>query len=94
MLGVCDIVLNHTANETPFLISNPECAYNCENCPYLRPAYILDSLLLELTIEVAAGNWEFKGIPKVIETEAHLNVSYKLYSLFFFKSSVQRDVYN
>ncbi|XP_020285124.1 glycogen debranching enzyme isoform X1 [Pseudomyrmex gracilis] len=73
MLSICDIVLNHTANESPFLISNPECTYNCVNSPHLCSAYILDAALFELTVQVAAGEWEFKGIPTVVETEDHLN---------------------
>ena len=74
VLSICDIVLNHTANESPFLVSHPECTYNCLNCPHLRPAYLLDATLFELTVQVAAGEWEMKGIPPVVETEDHLNV--------------------
>lgn len=77
-LSICDIVLNHTANESPFLISNPECTYNCNNCPHLRPSYLLDAILFELTIRVSAGEWEHKGIPTVVDNEDHLNVIYIL----------------
>lgn len=73
VLSICDIVLNHTANESPFLVSHPECTYNCTNCPHLRPAYLLDAAFFELTLQVAAGDWELKGIPSVVETEDHLN---------------------
>lgn len=83
MLSICDIVLNHTANESPFLISHPECTYNCVNSPHLRPAYILDAVLFELTIQVAAGEWEFKGIPTVVDTEDHLNaIRHALHTYF------------
>lgn len=87
MLSICDIVLNHTANESPFLILHPECTYNCVNNPHLRPAYILDAALFELSAQVAAGEWEFKGIPVVVETEDHLNVSYQL--LYFFSITIE-----
>lgn len=83
MLSICDIVLNHTANESPFLVSHPECTYNCLNSPHLRPAYLLDAALFELTIQVAAGEWEFKGIPSVVETEEHLNsIRHALHTYF------------
>ncbi|KAL6433430.1 hypothetical protein ACFW04_006521 [Cataglyphis niger] len=83
MLSICDIVLNHTANESPFLLSHPECTYNCINSPHLRPAYILDAALFELTIQVAAGEWEFKGIPTVVDTEDHLNaIRHALHTYF------------
>ncbi|XP_047352700.1 glycogen debranching enzyme [Vespa velutina] len=83
MLSICDVVLNHTANESPFLVSHPECTYNCLNSPHLRPAYILDAALFELTIQVASGEWEFKGIPTVVETEDHLNsIRHALHSYF------------
>lgn len=76
MVSICDIVLNHTANESPFLLTNPECTYNCANSPHLRPSYLLDAALLELTLQVSAGDWELKGIPTVVETEDHLNVRF------------------
>ncbi|XP_078050064.1 glycogen debranching enzyme [Augochlora pura] len=83
ILSISDIVLNHTANESPFLISHPECTYNCVNSPHLRPAYILDAALFELTVQVAAGEWEFKGIPTVVETEEHLNsIRHALHTYF------------
>ncbi|KMQ85599.1 glycogen debranching enzyme, partial [Lasius niger] len=83
ILSICDIVLNHTANESPFLVSHPECTYNCINSLHLRPAYILDATLFELTIEVAAGKWEFKGIPTIVDTEDHLNaIRHALHTYF------------
>ncbi|XP_044002903.1 glycogen debranching enzyme isoform X2 [Aphidius gifuensis] len=83
VLSICDIVLNHTANESPFLVSHPECTYNCANSPHLRPAYLLDAVLFELTIQVAAGDWEHKGIPTVVDTEEHLNsIRHALHTYF------------
>ncbi|XP_057317970.1 glycogen debranching enzyme-like isoform X1 [Microplitis mediator] len=83
VLSICDIVLNHTANESSFLVGHPECSYNCLNCPHLRPAYLLDAALFELTVQVAAEEWEFKGIPSVVETEDHLNsIRHALHTYF------------
>ncbi|XP_058794874.1 glycogen debranching enzyme isoform X2 [Phymastichus coffea] len=82
-LSICDIVLNHTANESPFLVNYPECTYNCNNCPHLRPAYLLDAILFELTIRVSTGEWQHKGIPPIVRTEEHLNsIRHALHTYF------------
>ncbi|XP_065155607.1 glycogen debranching enzyme isoform X2 [Atheta coriaria] len=73
MLSICDIVLNHTANESPWLVDHPEATYNCLNCPYLRPAYLLDAALYQFSRDVRDGVYETSGIPKEISTEDHLN---------------------
>ncbi|VVC27660.1 Hypothetical protein CINCED_3A023505 [Cinara cedri] len=72
VLSICDLVLNHTANESCWLLEHPECTYNMVNCPYLRPAYLLDYTLYHFTVEVSKGIWEFSGVPAVIDREEHL----------------------
>ncbi|CAK1552429.1 unnamed protein product [Leptosia nina] len=55
MLGICDVVLNHTANETPWLADHPEATYNCAECPHLRPAALLDAALARFSARVGTG---------------------------------------
>ncbi|KAK4875160.1 hypothetical protein RN001_011582 [Aquatica leii] len=73
ILSICDIVLNHTANETDWLEDHPESTYNCLNCPYMRPAYLLDSALHQFSMDVKQGFYETEGIPIEINSEEHLN---------------------
>lgn len=45
MLSAMDIVLNHTAGSAPWLLEQPDCAYNLSNCPHLTAAAELDEKL-------------------------------------------------
>lgn len=73
MASVCDIVLNHTANESEWIQDHPEVTYNCSNCPYMRPAYLLDAAIHQFSMDVKNGLYEEKGIPVEVNTEEHLN---------------------
>jgi glycogen debranching enzyme len=42
LLGIVDIVLNHTAGNSKWLLEHPEAAYNIRDCPHLNAAYVLD----------------------------------------------------
>nr|CAI5828955.1 unnamed protein product [Callosobruchus analis] len=73
MTSICDVVLNHMANESQFLQHHPDVTYNCSNCPYMRPAYLLDVALHCFSMDVKNGLYEDRGIPKEVNNEDHLN---------------------
>ena len=80
MLSITDIVLNHTANESPWLRDHPESAYNLENSPHLRPAFVMDRALHYFSKEISAGKWTDRGIPPEVTGDHHIQVCLSLRS--------------
>lgn len=71
-MSICDVVLNHTANESAWLRDHPECTYNMDNSPHLRPAFLLDAILARFAHEISQGKWQHSNIPKLVSIEDHL----------------------
>ncbi|KAK3767183.1 hypothetical protein RRG08_018054 [Elysia crispata] len=73
LMGLSDLVYNHTSKDSPWVLEHPECTFNMDNSSHLRPAYILDRILENFSLEVGKGRWEPDGIPKKISSEKHLD---------------------
>lgn len=70
--SICDIVLNHTGNESTWLLDHPEATYSCFTCPHLRPAFMFDILLAKLGEDVNRNLHEMNGVPSLVENESHI----------------------
>lgn len=70
--SICDIVLNHTANESGWVHEHADATYSCFTMPHLRPAFLLDVVFGWVTRDVAAGNLETVGVPIIVENEDHI----------------------
>ncbi|XP_040065011.2 glycogen debranching enzyme [Ixodes scapularis] len=81
VLTLTDVVLNHVANETPWIREHPECTYNLKNSPHMKPAFLLDVALHCFTLEIAEGKWEAEGVPPTISKEEHLDALRRIVNL-------------
>jgi len=70
-----DMVYNHTADDSEWLPDHPDSAYNLQNSPHLKPAYLVDRLLYYVSRDISHSKLESHGIPADINNEDHLNVS-------------------
>ena len=68
MLGLTDIVWNHTANNSKWLEEHPEAGYNIETAPHLEPALELDNALLQYGRDLGS-----LGLPTSISTTEELD---------------------
>jgi hypothetical protein len=63
---VTDIVLNHMALDSPFILQHPEAAYNLNNSPHLRAAALLDLSLHAFGRRVLDGEFVASGLAPVV----------------------------
>lgn len=66
--SLTDVVLNHTANNSPWLHEHPEAGYSPANSPHLAPALELDTAMIELS-----GRLREKGLPTSVNSDSDLN---------------------
>lgn len=67
LLSLTDVVWNHTANNSKWLEEHPESGYNINTAPHLRPAYELDSALLDYSSRLHS-----LGMPTHLSNEGDL----------------------
>jgi len=54
LLGLTDVVLNHTANNTKWLDEHPEAGYNITTAPWLESAEVLDEALTTFSMNLTS----------------------------------------
>jgi len=69
LLSLTDVVLNHTANNSPWLREHPEAGFSPFNTPHLTPALELDTAIMDFSAN-AAG----KGLPTSIKSIADIDI--------------------
>ncbi|GJJ11364.1 hypothetical protein Clacol_005596 [Clathrus columnatus] len=67
LLSLIDIVLNHTADNTPWLVEHPEAGYSPYNTPHLAPALELDDAIMQFSSTLGK-----RGLPNIISSQADL----------------------
>ena len=49
MVSIVDIVLNHTANNSNWIVEHPDSTYNTDDCPHLWSAWVLDKAIQDFS---------------------------------------------
>ena len=60
MLSVVDIVLNHTAHNSKWIVEHPESCYNTDDCPHLWSAWLLDKAIQDFS-----NNFAQRKVPEL-----------------------------
>lgn len=95
MLGLTDVVWNHTANNSKWLEAHPEVGYNVSSAPWLRSALELDTKLLEFGEDLTKYGLptELKSVEDLLKImdgmKAHVIAELKLWE--YYVIDVERD---
>ncbi|KIM34496.1 glycoside hydrolase family 13 protein [Serendipita vermifera MAFF 305830] len=68
LTSLTDVVLNHTADNSPWLQEHPEAGFNPVNSPHLTIAVEIDDAMIEFS-----GSLEANDLPTEVKSEADLN---------------------
>lgn len=96
LLSLTDIVLNHTAHNSKWLLEHPEAGYNLTTAPWLESAYLLDTQLLVFgsKLEELGYPTELKSIDDLIKImdgiKDHVVAEIRLWE--YYALDVDRDV--
>ncbi|CCM02450.1 uncharacterized protein FIBRA_04549 [Fibroporia radiculosa] len=64
LLSLTDVVLNHTANDSPWLLDHPEAGYSPANTPHLTPALELDDAMIRFSSLLLSN-----GLPTIVNSQ-------------------------
>ncbi|KAJ7281772.1 glycoside hydrolase family 13 protein [Mycena rebaudengoi] len=67
LLSLTDVVLNHTADDSAWLVDHPEAGFSPANSPHLTPALELDTAIIQLSSDLAT-----KGLPTSVTNQQDL----------------------
>ncbi|KAK8124935.1 Glycogen debranching enzyme [Apiospora kogelbergensis] len=96
LLSLTDIVLNHTAHNSKWLMEHPEAGYNLTTAPWLESAYLLDTKLLEFgsKLEELGYPKEFTSVDDLVKVmegvKKHVIAEIRLWE--YYAIDVERDV--
>ncbi|TCD67967.1 hypothetical protein EIP91_011768 [Steccherinum ochraceum] len=68
LLSLTDVVLNHTANDSPWLVDHPEAGFSPANTPHLAPALEIDDAMVEFSASLSS-----KGLPTTITSSSDVD---------------------
>ncbi|VUZ41310.1 unnamed protein product [Hymenolepis diminuta] len=93
MLSMADLVLNHTAINSPWLYEHPECGYNLENSPHLVPAFLVDQAVWRTTLLCSEGKLVNRHIPPDFGSQQSHVDALRAYLMDIFKNLKLHEFY-